>query len=351
MKTEKREHMNKLFSVIIPCYNAEKFIDRAMGSVFAQTVDPSLYEVIAVDDASTDDTLKCLRKWEEKHPDTLSVITYDTNLRQGGARNIAMKQAIGEYICFLDADDWMERDALETFRSVLVEKEYDIVTAKHVEDYDYTLLSETFDFARKESVPVLRTFDESDIQDYIIFDLGFVWGSVYKHSMIITNDVWFPEHLAYEDIYWQRLIKYYMKNACLIDAVTHHHYNHSGSTMNSKNATHHTDRLTSYEMLLEEYLKRDLLTQFYGQILNDTIETYYFNSYYMFFTIMDDVPDVYSRIRNTIYSYFPDWETEYNDGDIPMVFQYMLKLLKKAQRVSPREMQPFKETILELLAE
>lgn len=340
----------KEFSVIIPCYNAQEYIDRVMNSVMEQTLDNDLYEVIAVNDASTDDTLMCLNEWAGKYPDTIRVITYNTNLRQGGARNRAMKEASGEYICFLDADDWMEPDALEFF-SAVTGGGYDIITALFVENTKYGILyDEKGDSGRKE-VNIQKIFNSTELKEYLEFDLGFVWSSVYRREMIADNGVWFPEHLAYEDVYWQRLIKFYAKNACVLDRVTHHHYNHPESTMNRKNAAHHIDRLTCYEMLLEEYSKRGFLKDHYPQILKDTMETYLFNSYYMFFTMMDDIPDVYTRIRKTIYEYFPDWETEYDDSEVPMVLCYLLKFLKKAVTATPESLKPFKDSILEIIEE
>jgi len=338
--------MSIQFSIIIPCYNAVEYVDRAMKSVVEQTMDRSLYEIIAVNDASTDDTLERLNCWARRYPGNIKVITYNTNLRQGGARNIAIRQARGEYICFLDADDWMEKDALATF-AVGIKNRFDIVTAKFVESYEYGLDHDVY----PDSAPVEKVYLTENRKEFIERDLGFVWSSVYRRSMITDNEVWFPEHLAYEDVSWQRLIKYYARTACILDRITHHHYNHPESTMNSRNASHHIDRLTCYEMLLDEYSARGLLDMYYPQILRDTIETYYFNSYYMFFRLMDDIPDVYGRIRKTIYGFFPSWENDYDDSDIPMVFQYMIKLLKKAANVSPDQMKPFKETILELSEE
>ncbi len=342
---------NILFSVIIPCYNAQSFVDRVMGSVTGQTMDRTMYEVIAVNDASTDDTLNCLNIWAGRYPDLIRVITYDTNLRQGGARNVAIKQAKGDYICFLDADDWMEEDALESFAQTLGGKPYDIVTAKHVEDYNYPGSKETVSSLEGEPVTVLAEFNKESHGEFISTNLGFVWASVYRKNMIKDNNVFFPEHLAYEDIHWQRLIKFYADSACIIDKVTHHHFNHEQSTMNKKNASHHIDRLTCYEMLLKDYSDRGLLKDHYVQIMNDTMETYLFNSYYMFFTKMDEIPDVYNRIRSTIYGFFPDWEREYDDSDIPMVFQYLLKFMKKAVKASPTDLQPFKDSILEIIEE
>ena len=342
--------MEKLFSIIIPCYNAAEYIDRAMTSVIGQTVCRSLYEIIVVDDASTDDTLSCLNNWKNKYPETVKVITYSTNLRQGGARNKAIRQAVGQYICFLDADDWMDADALETFM-VGTKENMDIVTAKYEENYEYpdNHTKEAHNTTSKACIETM--FGHDDMRKYISTNLGYVWSSVYRRSIILENNVWFPEHLAYEDIYWQRLIKYYAQNACVVNMVTHHHYNHPGSTMNTRNAAHHLDRLTCYEMFLEEVRKRDLLEEYYGQILNDTMETYIYNSFYMFFMNMDDIPDVYGRIRETIYRYFPDWEKVYDDSDIPMVFQYLLKFIKKAKSARPEDLQPFKDAISELVSE
>ena len=340
--------MSKLFSVIIPCYNAAELVDTALGSVIGQTLDRSMYEVIAVDDASTDDTLTHLNRWAQRFPETVRVITYNTNLRQGGARNRAIKEAEGDYICFLDADDWMEADALCSFR-IGTGSGYDIVTALFKENSEHSGQDNTSGDQREAGIQ--KVFGGPDIREYISYDLGFVWSSVYRRSMIINNDIWFPEHLAYEDIYWQRLVKFYIGSACIIDKVTHHYYNNPGSTMNRRNAPYHIDRLTSYEALLSQYLRRGLLNLYYREIMNDTFEVYLYNSYFMFFTMMDEIPDVYARIRETIYKYFPDWETAYDDTEIPVVFRYMLKYMKKARKATPEELMPFKETILEIISE
>ena len=76
-----------LISVIVPCYNVEKLIDRCLKSLTNQTLDKNLYEIIVINDASEDGTLDKLVEWEKKYPSLISVITYDENQRQGGARN------------------------------------------------------------------------------------------------------------------------------------------------------------------------------------------------------------------------------------------------------------------------
>jgi glycosyltransferase involved in cell wall biosynthesis len=95
-------------SVIIPCYNVEAYIDRCLESVMSQTIGLEHLEVIAVNDASTDRTLEKLYQWERRFPENIMVITYEKNIRQGGARNIGLQYASGEYIGFVDADDWID---------------------------------------------------------------------------------------------------------------------------------------------------------------------------------------------------------------------------------------------------
>ncbi len=336
--------MDRLFSIIIPCYNAAGFIDRAIQSVMDQTLDRSEYEIIAVNDASTDDTLEHLYNWEKQYPETIRVISYEENLRQGGARNKAIKEACGEYLDYLDADDWLEPDALQTYKFGIGEGSYDIVSAKSEESYGYGI---SYNGTSHADPVIERRYDESCPEDLIAADLGYVCTAVYKKSMVTGNGIWFPEHLAYEDIYWQRMIKFYAKSAAIIDKVTLHHYIHEESTINKRNAPHQTDRLTAYERYLEESKDKGFLEKYYRQIMNDAMETYFFNSYFAFFINMDNTPDVYNRMRSTIFTYFPDWETAYDDSQIPMIFQYLLKFLKKAKTASVADLQPFRDTILE----
>ncbi len=94
--------MNPKVSVIIPAYNAEHFVAETIRSVLAQTY--SNYEVIAVDDGSTDNTLEVLRR----HEPQIKVLT-KSNGGPASARNLAIKNSVGEYIAFLDSDDlWIE---------------------------------------------------------------------------------------------------------------------------------------------------------------------------------------------------------------------------------------------------
>ena len=343
------------FSVIIPCYNAEEYIDRSMASAVNQSFDKKNYEIIAVNDASVDNTLDKLLGWQNRFPELIKVISNEENLRQGGARNAAMMIARGEYICFLDADDRYDSDCLTGYHKLIEYSDADMVVTRHKDEnvlnnedsYEASNSDNSSESIRPSVIKILE--NEKDQSEIIQSDFGYVCCSAYRRSIIADNDIFFPEKLAYEDVYWPRIFELYAKKVCVSDFVTYLRYDNPVSTMNKKNAAHHVDRLQVYEMLLAKYEQLGILKNHYRVILNQTMETYYFNSYFMFFTRMDETPDVYSRIRGVIYHYFPDWEEIYDESAIPLYFQYLIKLLKKATNMSPEEMLPFKESLLEIL--
>lgn len=89
-----------LISIIVPCYNVENYIDRCVSSLVSQTIGIENLEIILVNDASRDNTLFKLYEWEKKYPDSIMVITYDENIRQGGARNVGLSYATSDYYTY-----------------------------------------------------------------------------------------------------------------------------------------------------------------------------------------------------------------------------------------------------------
>lgn len=119
--------MNKaLISVIIPVYNAEKYIDKCLQSIVKQTFENNI-EILVVNDGSTDNTTEILEKLSKKIPN-LRVF----HIENGGvsnARNIGISKAVGEYITFVDADDWLELNCYEEMYKEAVKSGADIVAA------------------------------------------------------------------------------------------------------------------------------------------------------------------------------------------------------------------------------
>lgn len=114
-------------SMIVAAYNAEKYIEETLETLVKQTLDE--YEILVVNDGSTDGTLEILRTYEERYPH-LRVIDKE-NGGPSSARNAGLDEATGEYVFFFDADDLLEPDALEALYERAVKKKADIVIAKY----------------------------------------------------------------------------------------------------------------------------------------------------------------------------------------------------------------------------
>lgn len=108
------------FSIIIPVYNSEKYIDRCLNSVLTQTYNN--YEIIIINDGSTDNSEKILKKYESNKK--IKIIS-QTNHGVSSSRNIGIKESTGDYILFLDSDDFYENDILETLKNNI--KDEDII--------------------------------------------------------------------------------------------------------------------------------------------------------------------------------------------------------------------------------
>ena len=122
--TEQREIK---ISVIIPIYNAYDYLRPAMDSVVSQTLTD--IEIICVDDGSTDKSLHILKEYKKADP-RIRIIT-ETNAGPATARNTGLRRARGEYVAFLDADDFYEPDMLETLYNCAKENDLDIAISKY----------------------------------------------------------------------------------------------------------------------------------------------------------------------------------------------------------------------------
>ena len=98
-----------LLSIIIPLYNCEKFIAKCLLSVLNQNF--SNYEIIIINDCSKDHSLKICKKYKKKYP-KIKIINQKTNKGVSSSRNLGIKSSIGEYIIFIDSDDYLEKFSL-----------------------------------------------------------------------------------------------------------------------------------------------------------------------------------------------------------------------------------------------
>lgn len=124
------------FSIIIPNYNEEKYIKRCLESIFNQTINKEKYEVIVIDDGSTDESIKIIKKYNVK-------LLNSNRLGAGGARNIGLDIANGQYIILLDADDYLyKNDVLEKLDNQLNNQDIVFVKYKQISGKEEKIIEE-----------------------------------------------------------------------------------------------------------------------------------------------------------------------------------------------------------------
>lgn len=310
----------KKISIIIPCYNVENYIDCCMDSIVRQTIGIENLEVILVNDASTDHTLDKLCEWEQKYPDSILVITYDENLRQGGARNQGIQYAHAEYIGFVDADDWVELDMYETLHQIAAEGNYDIVKGKYQKEAEYrqpvvpdrNLVS--YDHHEYHFEHLTEEYYDHQVPDTgAVGEYGFITTAIYRKDLVVDHGIFFPKGLAFEDNYWGTILGLYAKDLYLVDKIVYHYYTNPQSTVSSRNSLRQLDRLVIETMVLEAYKERGLFELCYHDLEWRFVNKYYLATMYAIFTKLDMIPvDLMNDMRRTVVEQFPHYRENSN---------------------------------------
>ena len=200
-------------SIIVPVYNVEKYLAACMDSLVTQSFKD--IEIVAIDDGSTDNSAEILEKYYSE--DRRIKIANTTNRGLSAARNTGIKLAAADLIMFCDSDDYYNNDSVNTLYNSLTQNNVDIATGsvnvlyegvertaieKHGDQQYYTTkLHGTFDSSDK----VLKKLDVN------------VWSKIFKKSILMDNDIWFPEGLKFEDAYFTTAYMWSCKSIYFIE--------------------------------------------------------------------------------------------------------------------------------------
>ena len=189
--------MNPQVSVIMPVYNAEKYLKQAVESVLNQTLTD--VELIAIDDGSTDKSFSILEKYAKKDPRV--VILKQKNAGPGLARNKGIAKAKGEYISFLDSDDFFELDMLEKMYKKAKRQQLDIIFCRFWLYNNRTKTDEPVNFdVHIPLLPYEDVFSADSCPDVILnICITAVWSSLYRRQFIFDNRLAFSNATRVED--------------------------------------------------------------------------------------------------------------------------------------------------------
>lgn len=212
-------------SVIIPVYNVAKYIERCLLSVLNQTWQD--LEVILVNDCTLDDSMEIAEKVIAAHVRGAMVkrLEHAKNRGQSAARNTGIRIATGDYLYFLDSDDYLPLDGIAVLLKFAGTKEYDFVLG----NYEIT--------GKSRSIPLMRmkegavTCKEEILSSYAK-DLWprTVWNMLIRRDFLLTEELFFEEGIIHEDDLWTFLLACRATSAYFVNQVTYYYYIHFHST-------------------------------------------------------------------------------------------------------------------------
>ena len=294
-------------SIIVPVYNmaADGKLEFCIRSLANQTIDD--YEIIAVNDASTDNSLEVLFALKKEFGDKLKVITYEENLRQGGAKNVGIKASEAEWIAICDSDDWVAPDMYEKLFKKQEETGADVVAC------DYCLVHEhTFE---KGPVAKNNTSDQAGVLDdekhkKLLLDSGSMVLKIWKRAMVVDNDLWYPEKMFFEDNVMGPLWLLYCNHFEKLDETLYYYYQHDTSTVHETTTSKLHDRMKAMEILMDEAKKRGLYERYKAEFDYKFAEAYFITTLFSLMqskTLKGERKAMIEELKNGLNKYVPNF--------------------------------------------
>lgn len=249
-------------SVIIPVYNVEKYLSKCIESVLEQ--DFSDYEIILIDDGSTDTSGKLCDEYAENYS-AIKVI-HQQNKGLGGARNTGIEAAEGQYLLFVDSDDYIRDNIMTFLYDTAVCNDSDIVAF----GMDYVYESGGKFATRRPISNGTKDIYSGDILHYFSTD-SYAWNKFFKYDLFRKSGIKYPEHMWYEDLCVNQKIALFAEKVTLTDRVFYEYLQRDNSIMHIKNTDKNSDMLTVVSDILDFYRKKGALYKYYNELCFMTV--------------------------------------------------------------------------------
>ncbi len=266
-------------SVIVPVYNmaADGKLTYCLDSLINQTIDD--YEIIAVDDCSTDNSLEILRSYEAKYPGRFQVIASPVNRKQGGAKNLGLEKALGEWIGFIDSDDWITPDFYEKLLTKAEETGADMVGCDYHLTGEHSMkIGQIVHNNNSWQTGIL----DKDKYRSLILDSGSLVVKIYKRHIILDYPNRFPEHIFYEDNAISNSWMLRAKHFEYIEEPLYYYYQHDTSTVHTITKKRCEDRMEAARVMIKEAREFHFLDEYYPEIESSFTTLFYVNTLFSY---------------------------------------------------------------------
>ena len=207
-------------SIVVPAYNVENYIEKCLESLLNQTLQD--IEIIVVNDGSKDNTKQKILSFRDKYPNKVKYLEKE-NGGLSSARNFGMPYAKGEYVAFLDSDDYVETNMYEEMYNEAKKENYDMVECDFIWEYPNKLKEDHGKIAKNK-------------KELIINNRVVAWNKLIKREILEKSKLEFPFGLRYEDVEFFYKLVPYLNKVSIVNKCFIHYVQRENSIVNTQNS-------------------------------------------------------------------------------------------------------------------
>lgn len=241
-------------SIIVPVYNAEKYLEKCVVSLQNQMVDS--VEILLINDGSTDNSLDICNKLAANDK-RIKVFT-QKNSGQSKARNVGLDNACGEFITFVDSDDWVDSDYYAKLIDAAERNDADVACGSIIRERRHSRK-----FRINYTSEVCYTYPQEKIDAARVPDMCYVWNKVYKSSYLNDLKLRFIEGMFFEDVDFVTRAVYFSNKIVTVPGTFYHYWTNSKSTVKTmhKSDKKRLDSIISKKYVLDFFKKHNLTSR------------------------------------------------------------------------------------------
>lgn len=311
-------YSNTLVSVLIPVYNSDKYLERCFNSISNQTY--RHLEIIIVDDGSTDNSSSVCDEFCKK--DSRAVVYHNENHGISFTRNFALDHAKGEYIFWIDSDDYVSHNAVEVLLNYSKEfdSDYVICQYKRGEEDNYRFIKEKSQISSLTSIEALNLIYEDEYRSFLLVTC---WGKLIKKD--VYNGVRFPEGYIFEDVATSHYVLSNCKKIIMTNDYLYYYYKRNDSILGKKVTLAKLDYLYFFEDRISFFKKINNI------VLMNKARLQYLHALIWEFSRVKDI----LRNKHKLQYIIKKYREYYEFGDFNSKFKYETKIYMYIFYVSP----------------
>lgn len=299
----------KKVSIIIPAYNVQNYIGACLDSLVCQTL--SDLEIIVINDGSIDNTKAVIEAYRAKYPDMVKIFNVE-NSGAAAARNVGLDAATGEYIGFVDSDDYVRQDTFELLYNAAKEKDAQIVSCGYCREGVHSTRKMPFG---NRNIKAEDVFDKNIFEEPLLFDeVPYLWNKIFKADIIQKNNIRFHKDLRiYEDLVFTYEAFLFADKISRVEEYLYYYVVSRDTSLTYRFTEKRFDIVKATELLLEFYEKNKSLTP---EIKNALVYVVLKHIYVML-NRKTTVSEKKLKLKylDTIFKFldktFPDWKENY----------------------------------------